>query len=324
MLDLEVKMRELGGMKLVKLYRRFRDDSIIVWSGSKGELNEFIEDLNELDEEGKLKFTIEFEKEGKLSFLDANIEIKDSKLFFSMYEKPYSSGVILNFESFQDISIKKSIIAGETNRVYKISDERDQDLGKLKSKLMNNGNASHIIKEVMEGTVRKLRKKKEKNGNMTKEGKKVNYLSINYPGSRRAKALKKLSTKFGFKLAFKRKKTLGNILSKKFKQNTSRKKGLVYSITCECGDEYIGETGKTLEDRLKQHKYAISTWDQNNGPAVHAESCPRGMKWKEAQTLTWEPNWFKRKLIESLWIQRNGPNVNLKEGLTLRGQWNPG
>ena len=35
-------------------------------------------------------------------------------------------------------------------------------------------------------------------------------------------------------------------------------KGMVHELPCECSETYIGETVRTLETRLKEHKYVVS------------------------------------------------------------------
>lgn len=253
-----------------------------------------------------------------MPFLDAKISIIDYQLKFEVYEKPYSAGALMNFHSNQDIGIKKGIIAGETTRYFRITDELEEDLQKLKEKFVNNDYPEHICDEVIHGTVK--RRKKDK-GKDKKKNDQVSYLGIPFPGKAKAKKLRKLARKFGFKIAFGKKMTLGNMFSNKFKYNTSRKKGLIYSIKCLCGDEYIGETGKCLEERIKKHKYSISKVDLTNGLAAHVQECNRGINWKEAKILGWEGNWYRRKLKESLWIENRNPKMNLTTGWKLRGKW---
>lgn len=154
-----------------------------------------------------------------------------------MYEKPFSASMLMNFNSNQDISIKKSIIAGETTRYYRVCDELEEDLKKLKEKLINNDYPGPVIEEVVKGTIKKRK-------NQSKKESDSKYLGIKYPGKVRAKKLKKIAKKFGFKIAFGRNLTLGNLFSNKFKYNTSRGKGLIYSIKCNCGAEYGGKLVK--------------------------------------------------------------------------------
>ena len=46
--------------------------------------------------------------------------------------------------------------------------------------------------------------------------------------------------------------------------------GAVYKIPCaECPASYVGETGRTLECRIKEHKRSIANEDTRNNIAVH-------------------------------------------------------
>ena len=49
------------------------------------------------------------------------------------------------------------------------------------------------------------------------------------------------------------------------------RRGAIYEFPC--GDHekiYIGETGLNLQERLKEHKYAVKIVSMNNGIAAHA------------------------------------------------------
>ncbi len=74
---------------------------------------------------------------------------------------------------------------------------------------------------------------------------------------------------------FKTSRTLRSLLVKVKKRIPQDKiKGVIYRVQCECGSSYMGETGRTLETRLKEHKRAIRYDDQNKAllfiPILHA------------------------------------------------------
>ncbi len=95
---------------------------------------------------------------------------------------------------------------------------------------------------------------------------------------------------------FKTSRTLHRLLVKVKKRIPQGKiKGVIYRVQCECGSSYVGETGRTLETRLKEHKRAIRYDDQNNGIAVHANTTCHTIQWEEAEILAKEQDRHKRK-----------------------------
>ena len=69
-------------------------------------------------------------------------------------------------------------------------------------------------------------------------------------------------------------------------RNSLDHKGVVYSIPCECGEEYIGETGRTLTQRMSEHKRAVKNGDSNNALAVHVKQSGHNIQWEEANIAT--------------------------------------
>ena len=60
-----------------------------------------------------------------------------------------------------------------------------------------------------------------------------------------------------------------------------RKKGVVYEVPCkDCEHVYIGETGRTLEKKILEHKFAVRRYNWNDDITVHA--------WSEGHRVHWE------------------------------------
>ena len=100
-----------------------------------------------------------------------------------------------------------------------------------------------------------------------------------------------------------------------------KQKGVVYSIPCECGKEYVGETGRTLHQRMTEHKRAVKNNDPNNALAVHVTKTHHNIKWEDAKVLTREEQWTKRKIKEGLAIRNRVNNMNLDQGFQLDNNW---
>ena len=77
------------------LWRRMRDDVFIIWRTTQGkvtpkedekeEIDDFMTELNQKEE--RIKFTIEKEKDGGLSFLDLLIKREGNQLFTTVFRK---------------------------------------------------------------------------------------------------------------------------------------------------------------------------------------------------------------------------------------------
>ena len=62
-------------------------------------------------------------------------------------------------------------------------------------------------------------------------------------------------------------------------------KGVVYNIPCECESVYVGETGRTLKQRITEHKRAVKNASSNNGLAVHIAGTDHEIRWDEAEVV---------------------------------------
>ena len=70
--------------------------------------------------------------------------------------------------------------------------------------------------------------------------------------------------------------------------------GIIYLIPCEYGDNYIGETSKTLNEGLKEHQRAVRRMDNNNSAAVHVRDTGHNISWENAKKMLKEDNKMKR------------------------------
>ena len=87
----------------------------------------------------------------------------------------------------------------------------------------------------------------------------------------------------------------------------SNKKGVIYKVPCkDCPCEYIGETGRTLEKHLSEHKTAVKKFDPKNGIAVHAWT--NQVNWeavsvKQEERSSWKraPFTFANSIRRRIW-----------------------
>ena len=86
----------------------------------------------------------------------------------------------------------------------------------------------------------------------------------------------------------------------------------VYQVPCtKCDSVYSGETIRTLEKRLSEHKGAVTRHDVKNGIAVHAWTKQHKVDWQAVTVKHVETNHTKRKTIEFLQIHLQRVTSNL-------------
>ena len=81
------------------------------------------------------------------------------------------------------------------------------------------------------------------------------------------------------------------------------KKGVVYQINCEeCGQSYIGETGRFFSTRCREHMRDVDDWKPNRSAlSMPAISNEHKIDWVNIKILAQESDYYKRKFLESLY-----------------------
>ena len=57
--------------------------------------------------------------------------------------------------------------------------------------------------------------------------------------------------------------------------------GIIYNIPCRCGEFYIGQSGKSIEKRILNHKYNVRANNTSNAICVHSNKCNFPMDWPQ-------------------------------------------
>ena len=96
----------------------------------------------------------------------------------------------------------------------------------------------------------------------------------------------------------------------------------MYCIPCQdCDKVYIGETGRTLNVRQKEHKRHLTNGHtEDSVVAVHAHQQLHNIDWENTLVLDHEDDYFKRKVKEPLRIKQRD-NFNQDSGLAVSPIW---
>ena len=300
-----------------KLFLRYVDDILACFKNSQ-EADLFLNFLNSLHP--NITFTIECECPfGKISFLDLFI-IKDyfnEKILVQVYRKPTHSGVYSHFTSFLPDRFKRQALTSLLERAYKICSQEllHREFDNLKRMFMSNGYneefISRTIKEFLE------RKSKDKVIFYGPEKYKI-YISLPYLGDVSAKIrgnitsclsrIKCGSLKLVYTDTFSR---LGDWFNFKDRQPSHMVSGAVYKLSCSCGLIYVGESGKCIFSRFKEHCKTngknLTTFGKHlkSSPTCHVDFDT------SVKILAKSHHISTRKTIESLFIQEHKDDPNI-------------
>ena len=137
--------------------------------------------------------------------------------------------------------------------------------------------------------------------------------------------IEKACRQLNIQTVFKSSGTLRQALMRvKNKRPKELRRGVVYEVPCNgCSKMYIGETGRSLQERLKEHKYAVKTANMNNGIAAIAWTHHHQVDWDSVRVKTFEQHLWKRKVLEAICIRETKENSNLDCGLNVNQVWSP-
>jgi len=100
--------------------------------------------------------------------------------------------------------------------------------------------------------------------------------------------------------------------------------GVVCKIPCECGKVYIRETGRAMQDRIKEHVRDIRL-ARTQTPAVseHANETEHLPIWKKVKFIDLDPHWYTRRVKEAIHIRLHPVNINRDSGIKIPEAWIP-
>ena len=115
----------------------------------------------------------------------------------------------------------------------------------------------------------------------------------------------------------------GFIDSAKDPVDPKQQKG-VYEILCSCNNVYIGEIGRSLQTRLKEHSANIvHNHIKKSALAEHSHNTSHQICMEKASLIAREEHYYKRRVRESLEIEKRDKTLNKDDGLKLNELWRP-
>lgn len=277
-------MTRLQGSKVKKVFR-YVDDFLIFIACDKNAFEaETVETLTAFKEcFGTLEVTHEIPVDNTIRFLDIRFVFLDDHICWC-YE-PRANKPLLPFHSAHSKLVKRSIVnLCFTNALKKscehlISSGFDQQV----LRLLAAGYPKHILVAVAEGLLRKRCLVENDGSQLAREKGKVVVIPYIHRVSHN---LKKVAMRSNVKVVFSAPNKLMDLckLSKpgvRAKHGCEKKHrtkfvdctdGVVYRIPLSCGKHYVGQTGRCLNDRLREHNNNVQ---KKNGGFLdlHCRTC---------------------------------------------------
>ena len=270
-----------------KLWRRYVDDTFVIWPHNSSSLQDFLSHINSLHD--RIEFTMEMEVNNSIAFLDVLISKNNNRLTTTVYRKPTHTDRYLNYRSNHHPLLKSGIINCLKERAINVcsEDTLPHEINRLHGVFRANGFPSRRIyyglnqsKPKKSTTVAPTSSEES----LTTEKKKRTLVLPYVKGL--SEGISQACRSLNIKTAFTSRNTLRRSLSHvKIPTPPEDKVGVIYEIPCECGAVYIGETGRTMKIRKAKHKRAVKNGDTTNALALHFIKTGHKILWDECRIL---------------------------------------
>ena len=262
------------------------------------------------------------EKDNSIPFLDTSV-IRDSNglLTTSVYRKPTHIDQYLAYDSHHPQSVKRGIVKC------------------LSSVLVSNGYSSSFIRKLAKTT------RPTANNEPTQEFKSTAVLPYIKGVS---EVLRRCLQQQGVRTVFKSDTTLRSYLVRPKDALEPKQSQLevtdhvtyfyllkLYNtlwpaadndprIPCECGKVYIGETGRAMQDRIKEHDRDIRlAHTQTSAVSEHANETGHLPLWNQVKFIDRDPDRYTRRVKEAIQIRLHSNNINRENGIEIPEAWMP-
>ena len=278
-------------------HKRYVDDSHDRFS-TKRKSEKFLGILNSIEK--RVQFTAEYEDENKkLDFIGTSVINNGSGRYeFKVHRKDAITNVQLKPDSCHDDKVKYGVFKGFVHRAMVISSEKhlEEELEFLVAVFVENGYNEKSLRDIISSY-------QKPQSTMSKDSKK--FVSLPFVKGVSNK-LRKVFKKAGFTTMFKSGRNLSSMLTSRNKPKLPPNSlPGVYRIPCKCCGRYVGHTGKQISTRDIEHQKAVFNGNtKKSALAVHTETCQQGIDWENVCTLSAQPFYYRRAVMEALEIQR--------------------
>ena len=281
------------------VWKRYVDDCFAIIPHTEAcKVDDLLTDLNSYHD--NIKFTLEYENEGSLPFLDVLIVKADNYLRTSVYRKPTHTNQYLAFSSNHPIHVKKGIVKCLKSRAIDLSSHKEElvaEIDRLFDIFRDNGYPAKVLGDLLYSDV----------GSRAVDRSSVRPLTtvtLEYIPNF-SEMIRRVLAQFNIRTVFKSSTTLRSLLcSTKPRDLYQDSKNVIYMLPCQCDEVYIGETSRPLAIRIKEHEANVKSKKVFTSlVADHALCNGHRFQWSKAVKVYKEVNSRKRKFIEAAFIE---------------------
>ena len=295
-------------------------------------MEKFVKEIE--DKEKGIELELEMEKDNNIVFLDMRIRKKEGKIYTEWYQKSCASGNYCHARSDVDYSTKRNFISNMEERIRQVNsgkEKAEEGIEVFHEQLRRNGYDKRMLKYRRKGEAKRQGGGEGAEQKENGEEEKRLWWGIESIGEE-TEVIKRMLKKMGGISTYRKgsKRLLEVIREKRRKAKREKeekgrmeKKGVIYRIQCsDCEMCYVGETGKKLRERIKQHKDDVRLERDRNAIYKHIRDTGHLVDWSEVKVLGQEGRRTVRKWKEARFIEVEGEKVmNWNSGLKINEQW---
>ena len=297
---------------------RYVDDTFTMFD-NKDNANEFLRYLN--GRHNNIKFTIEFEQNNEIPFLDVLVKRCPNNIFeTSVYRKKTFTGLYTKWDSFTPRRYKINLIRTLTYRCFRICSSTSllqSAVDDLKKILLQNGYPKGIITYNVNDVLNR-HSNKPVNPVPTVPRKDIIILLpyLGLTSNLITKRLKSCVGKFyplvNLKIIFQNTRCIKSFFPYKDRLSRSQLSKVIYKASCwDCDEFYIGKTKRRLHDRKTEHFKALVKSDLSSAIAEHVRATGHNIDWDHFDILGSGKSDLHCKIKETLFIQELKPSLNV-------------
>ena len=290
-------------VKCPSMWLRYVDDVLLFWPHDVNDFDTFYALLN--DFRPSIRFNLEKEEHQRIAFLDVSIRRTEDALEFRVYRKATHTDLYVQRASAHPAGVFRGVVRTLAARAKRICShsELESELSHLSRVFQLNG---YTKREVSRGL--------RANPVLPRETKKKRH-SIPYVrgASERIGAILR---EVGIETAMRPVRTLRSLLVRK-RPVKPKMLGSVYLLKCsDCHWKYVGETGREVEERRKEHRRAWRELDVSRSEvARHAAETGHRIDFEGLEVVEREANWRRRVVKEAMWTKKANSSNKVKHDI---------